>query len=69
MQLEADAEAALSAMSEASVAGEGEALAQHTRRHAELKNEIEKHYAELETASNALEKAASEWDGRLGEVQ
>jgi len=65
MQLEADAEAALAAMTEASVAGEGDALAGHTRRHAELKAEIEKCYSELESTSDSLEKAAAEWDEKL----
>jgi hypothetical protein len=44
-------------------------LARHTRRHAELKHEIEKRYADLEKATEALDRASAEWDDRLDAIK
>jgi ATP-binding cassette subfamily F protein 3 len=67
-RLESEEAAALAGMETASLAGDGEAIARHSRRHEELKSEIETAFDELDTAAKSYEDAARAYDRRLDEL-
>jgi ATP-binding cassette subfamily F protein 3 len=67
-RLEGEAAAALSALEQASVAGDGDAIAEQSRRHDRLKVEIDAAFEDLEDATAAYEEAARRFDDRLGEL-
>jgi ATP-binding cassette subfamily F protein 3 len=66
--LEGEAAAALAAMERASVTGDGEAIADQSRRHEQLKAEIDDAFGELEAATTAYEEVARQFDDRLDEL-
>jgi ATP-binding cassette subfamily F protein 3 len=65
---EVEAAAALAALEQASVAGDGDAIAEQSRRHERLKTEIDAAFDELEKATAAFEDAARQFDDRLEEL-
>jgi ATP-binding cassette subfamily F protein 3 len=67
-RLEAEAAAALDAMERASVAGDGDALAEQSRRHQQIKSAIDDAFEKLESATAAFEEAAGRFDDRLDEL-
>jgi hypothetical protein len=58
----------LTALEAASVAGDGDAIAEHSRQHDRLQAGIEAAFEELETANTDYEDAAGEFDQRLDEL-
>jgi ATP-binding cassette subfamily F protein 3 len=67
-RMEREAAAALAALEDASVAGDGEAIAAESRRHERLKDGIDAAFEELDRAAKACEDAAREFDDRLDEL-
>ncbi len=66
--LEAEAADVLAKLESASVAGDGEAIGTHSRRHEELTKDIDAAFENLEKATKAYEKAAHEFDERLSDI-
>jgi ATP-binding cassette subfamily F protein 3 len=67
-RLEGEAADALSALEQASVAGDGDAIAEQSRRHERLQSQIDAAFEELEAATETYEQAARRFDARLGEL-
>lgn len=67
-RLESEADAVLKELHNASVAGEGAAIAEYSRQNERLKAEIEARFADLDSATKAYEEAAKEFDDRLNEI-
>jgi ATP-binding cassette subfamily F protein 3 len=67
-RLEGEVTAALEAMEAASMAGNGEEIAEQSRRHESLKLEVDGAYERLDAATEAFEDAAREFDERLDEL-
>ncbi len=67
-KLEAESAASLKALEAASVAGDGNAIAEHSRNHDRLEAAIEAAFEALEPASAEFEAAAGEFDRRLDEL-
>ncbi|UCH83703.1 MAG: ABC-F family ATP-binding cassette domain-containing protein [Candidatus Latescibacterota bacterium] len=59
---------ALSAMEAASLSGDGEAIAEHSRRHEQLQKEIEAAFDQLDAATKAYDEAARDYDTRLDDL-
>jgi ATP-binding cassette subfamily F protein 3 len=64
-RLEAEAAAELAALEQASVDGDGDAIARHARSHERIKSEIEAAFEDLEEATSAYEDAARRFDDQL----
>jgi len=67
VELEEEEKAEIAALNDASIAGDGEAIADHSRRSAGVKSRIDAAYDELEAATRDLERASGEFDARLDE--
>jgi len=67
-RLEAEAAQALAALERASVAGDGAAIAEQSRRHERLKQDIDDAFEKLDEATKVYEEAAREFDDRLDEL-
>jgi ATP-binding cassette subfamily F protein 3 len=66
--LEGKAIAVLQALEKASISGAADVIAEESRRHTELKGEIDKLYAQLEAATQELEMRAAAFDQQLEEL-
>ncbi len=66
--LEAEEAEVIAALEAASVSGDGEAIAELSRRHGQLKSEIEGAFEKLDSATKACENASREYDERLDEL-
>ncbi len=66
--LEAKSAEVLIKLESASVAGEGEAIGDHSRLHEELTRDINAAFERLDRATKVYEEAAREFDERLGDI-
>ena len=66
--LEAISADVLIKLESASVAGDGEAIGNHSRRHEELTRDINAAFEQLDGATKAYEEAAGEFDEQLGDI-
>jgi ATP-binding cassette subfamily F protein 3 len=64
-RLERESSVALEALEAASVSGEGDAIAESSRRHESLKREIDEAFDALDTATKSYEEAARVFDEKL----
>ncbi|MCK5408305.1 MAG: hypothetical protein KAJ37_12640, partial [Candidatus Krumholzibacteria bacterium] len=67
-RLENESDEVSAALEAASVAGDGGAIAKHSRRSEQLRQEIDAAFDKLETATKAFEDATREFDKRLQEL-
>ncbi|UCG53322.1 MAG: ATP-binding cassette domain-containing protein [Candidatus Latescibacterota bacterium] len=66
--LETEAAEVITALEAASLAGDGDAIARHSRRNEQITAEIDTAFEALETANKAFEEAAREFDAKLDEL-
>ena len=66
--LEKDAAETMEKLHQSSIAGDGPAIAEYSRKNEALKDQIDALFEALETATTAYEKAAKEFDDRLREL-
>ena len=67
-RLEVETADVITALETASLAGDGKAIAENSRRNERIKTEIDTAFEELDTATKAYEDAAREFDERLDEL-
>lgn len=67
-RLEQEMARVVSALETASLAGDADAIATHSRKHKQLQTEIDGAFDELETATKAFEEAAQSFDARMDEL-
>jgi ATP-binding cassette subfamily F protein 3 len=67
-RLEAEAADVLAGLEQAAIDGDGEAMAENSRRNEQIKTEIDRAFEALDEATKAYEAAAAEYDRHLEEL-